>query len=288
MTSIEELIKQIKSYNSNADFDLIKKSYNYGFNAHKGQYRASGEIYFTHPVEVAKILIDLKLDESTIKTALLHDTIEDTSRSLKQLELAFGKEVSQLVDGVTKLTNLELSSLETKHAENFRKLFMAMSKDVRVLLVKLADRLHNMRTIKALPIDKQIRKSKETMEIFAPLAGRMGMQFMREELEDLSFRVLNSEARNQIIRRFITLRKETDDLVPKIIDDIKQQLKKENINAIVTGREKKPYSIWRKMQYKKEGFTRLSDIFAFRIVTKNETDAYIAMGSVHRRWRAVP
>ena len=268
MTSIEELIKQIKSYNSNADFDLIKKSYNYGFNAHKGQYRASGEIYFTHPVEVAKILIDLKLDESTIKTALLHDTIEDTSRSLKQLELAFGKEVSQLVDGVTKLTNLELSSLETKHAENFRKLFMAMSKDVRVLLVKLADRLHNMRTIKALPIDKQIRKSKETMEIFAPLAGRMGMQFMREELEDLSFRVLNSEARNSIIRRFITLRKETDDLVPKIIDDIKQQLKKENINAIVTGREKKPYSIWRKMQYKKEGFTRLSDIFALELLLK--------------------
>ena len=288
MLSIGDLINQIKSYNPNADFDLIKKSYNYGFNAHKGQYRASGEIYFTHPVQVAKIVIDLKLDESTIKTALLHDTVEDTDSSLNQLETVFGKEVSQLVDGVTKLTNLELSSLETKHAENFRKLFMAMSKDVRVLLVKLADRLHNMRTIKALPTDKQIRKSKETMEIFAPLAGRMGMQFMREELEDLSFRVLNPEARNSIIRRFITLRKETDDLVPKIIDDIKQQLKKENVNARVTGREKKPYSIWRKMQYKKEGFTRLSDIFAFRIVTKNEKDAYIAMGSVHSRWRAVP
>ena len=288
MLSIGDLINQIKSYNPNADFDLIKKSYNYGFNAHKGQYRASGEIYFTHPVQVAKIVIDLKLDESTIKTALLHDTVEDTDSSLNQLEIVFGSEVSQLVDGVTKLTNLELSSLETKHAENFRKLFMAMSKDVRVLLVKLADRLHNMRTIKALPTDKQIRKSKETMEIFAPLAGRMGMQFMREELEDLSFRVLNPEARNSIIRRFITLKKETDDLVPKIIDDIKQQLKKENVNARVTGREKKPYSIWRKMQYKKEGFTRLSDIFAFRIVTKNETDAYIAMGSVHSRWRAVP
>ena len=288
MLSIEDLINQIKSYNPNANFDLIKKSYNYGFNAHKGQYRASGEIYFTHPVQVAKIVIDLKLDESTIKTALLHDTVEDTDSSLNQLEIVFGSEVSQLVDGVTKLTNLELSSLETKHAENFRKLFMAMSKDVRVLLVKLADRLHNMRTIKALPTDKQIRKSKETMEIFAPLAGRMGMQFMREELEDLSFRVLNPEARNSIIRRFITLKKETDDLVPKIIDDIKQQLKKENVNARVTGREKKPYSIWRKMQYKKEGFTRLSDIFAFRIVTKNETDAYIAMGSVHSRWRAVP
>ena len=220
MLSIEDLINQIKSYNPNANFDLIKKSYNYGFNAHKGQYRASGEIYFTHPVQVAKIVIDLKLDESTIKTALLHDTVEDTDSSLNQLEIVFGSEVSQLVDGVTKLTNLELSSLETKHAENFRKLFMAMSKDVRVLLVKLADRLHNMRTIKALPTDKQIRKSKETMEIFAPLAGRMGMQFMREELEDLSFRVLNPEARNSIIRRFITLRKETDDLVPKIIDDI--------------------------------------------------------------------
>ena len=180
--------------------------------------------------------------------------------------------MSQLVDGVTKLTNLELSSLETKHAENFRKLFMAMSKDVCSFVGKLSLRTDCViwRTIKALPIDKQIRKSKETNGNFCAMAGRMGnMQFMREELEDLSFRVLNSEARNSIIRRFITLRKETDDLVPKIIDDIKQQLKKENINAIVTGREKKPYSIWRKMQHKKEGFTRLSDIFAFRIVTKN-------------------
>ena len=216
MLSIGDLINQIKLYNPNADFDLIKKSYNYGFNAHKGQYRASGEIYFTHPVQVAKIVIDLKLDESTIKTALLHDTVEDTDSSLNQLKIVFGSEVSQLVDGVTKLTNLELSSLETKHAENFRKLFMAMSKDVRVLLVKLADRLHNMRTIKALPTDKQIRKSKETMEIFAPLAGRMGMQFMREELEDLSFRVLNPEARNSIIRRFITCLLYTSDAADEV------------------------------------------------------------------------
>ena len=288
MISIEELVEPIKIYNPKADLDAIRKAYDYGLEAHTGQSRASGEPYFIHPIEVARIVVQLKLDEATIKTALLHDTVEDTSSSLKQIEKIFGSEVAQLVDGVTKLTNLQLSSLETKHAENFRKLFVAMSKDLRVLLVKLSDRLHNMRTIRALPLDKQVRKSRETMEIFAPLAGRMGMQSMREELEDLSFRVLNPEARNSIIRRFLTLRKETDDLIPKIINDINQQLGKEKLNARVTGREKKPYSIWRKMQDKKEGFTRLSDIFGFRIVTDRETDAYIAMGAVHRRWRAVP
>ncbi len=288
MISIEELINPIKIYNPKADLGSIIKAYEYGLEAHKGQKRVSGEPYFTHPVEVARLVVELKLDEATIKTALLHDTVEDTSSSLKQIEINFGSEVSQLVDGVTKLTNLQLSSLETKHAENFRKLFIAMSKDLRVLLVKLSDRLHNMRTIRALPIEKQIRKARETMEIFAPLAGRMGIQSMREELEDLSFRVLNPEARNSIIRRFLRLRKETHDLIPKIINDINQELRKEHLDATVTGREKKPYSIWRKMQDKKEGFTRLSDIFGFRIVTESETDAYVAMGSVHRRWRAVP
>ena len=288
MIGIKELIDPIKTYNPKADFDAIIRAYEYGLKAHEGQLRASGEPYFVHPIEVARIVVELKLDESTIKTALLHDTVEDTNRSLRHIEISFGSEVAQLVDGVTKLTNLQLSSLETKHAENFRKLFVAMSRDLRVLLVKLSDRLHNMRTIRALPVDKQVRKSRETMEIFAPLAGRMGMQSMREELEDLSFRVLNPEARNSIIRRFLTLRKETDDLIPKIMNDINQQLGKEKLNARVTGREKKPYSIWRKMQDKKEGFTRLSDIFGFRIVTQNETDAYIAMGAVHRRWRAVP
>ncbi len=288
MISIEELIDPIKTYNPNADLAEIHKAYEYGLIAHEGQFRASGDPYFMHPIEVARIVVELRLDEATIKTALLHDTVEDTNSSLRQIEVNFGAEVAQLVDGVTKLTNLQLSSLETKHAENFRKLFVAMSKDLRVLLVKLSDRLHNMRTIRALPIQKQVRKARETMEIFAPLAGRMGMQSMREELEDLSFRVLNPEARNSIIRRFLTLRKETDDLIPKILGDINQQLEKEELNAHVTGREKKPYSIWRKMQDKKEGFTRLSDIFGFRIVTEKETDAYIAMGAVHRRWRAVP
>ena len=288
MISIEELIDPIKSYNPKADLAAISKAYEYGLIAHEGQFRASGDPYFMHPIEVARIVVELKLDEATIKTALLHDTVEDTNSSLSHIKVQFGSEVAQLVDGVTKLTNLQLSSLETKHAENFRKLFVAMSKDLRVLLVKLSDRLHNMRTIRALPVEKQVRKARETMEIFAPLAGRMGMQSMREELEDLSFRVLNPEARNSIIRRFLTLRKETDDLVPKILNDINQQLEKEKLNARVTGREKKPYSIWRKMQDKKEGFTRLSDIYGFRIITKKETDAYIAMGAVHRRWRAVP
>jgi guanosine-3',5'-bis(diphosphate) 3'-pyrophosphohydrolase len=288
MISIEELIDPIKSYNPKADLAAISEAYEYGLLAHAGQFRASGEPYFMHPVEVARIVVELKLDEATIKTALLHDTVEDTNSSLNHIKVKFGSEVAQLVDGVTKLTNLQLSSLETKHAENFRKLFVAMSKDLRVLLVKLSDRLHNMRTIRALSVEKQVRKARETMEIFAPLAGRMGMQSMREELEDLSFRVLNPEARNSIIRRFLTLRKETDDLVPKILNDINQQLEREKLNARVTGREKKPYSIWRKMQDKKEGFTRLSDIYGFRIITQKETDAYIAMGAVHRRWRAVP
>ena len=184
MLKSDDLINKIKIYNKFLNPKTLTKAYEFAVKAHADQKRHSGDPYVIHPVAVADILTELKLDSATIATGLLHDTIEDTSRSLKQLEVAFGKEVSQLVDGVTKLTNLELSSLETKHAENFRKLFMAMSKDVRVLLVKLADRLHNMRTIKALPIDKQIRKSKETMEIFAPLAGRMGMQFMREELEE--------------------------------------------------------------------------------------------------------
>ena len=288
MLNSDDLINKVKGYNKFLNPDRLNKAYNFAIKAHGDQKRASGDPYFMHPIEVARIVVELKLDEATIKTALLHDTVEDTNSSLSQIKVKFGSEVAQLVDGVTKLTNLQLSSLETKHAENFRKLFVAMSKDLRVLLVKLSDRLHNMRTIRALSVEKQVRKARETMEIFAPLAGRMGMQSMREELEDLSFRVLNPEARNSIIRRFLTLRKETDDLVPKILNDINQQLDKEKLNARVTGREKKPYSIWRKMQDKKEGFTRLSDIYGFRIITKKETDAYIAMGAVHRRWRAVP
>lgn len=255
---------------------------------HAPQKRSSGEPYFMHPVAVAMLLAEQRLDDATIITALLHDTIEDTGSTYAEISLRFGEEIAQLVDGVTKLTKLQLGSATDAQAENFRKLLMAMSKDLRVLLVKLADRLHNMRTIKHLSAEKQIRKARETMDIFAPLAGRMGMQWMREELEDISFRILNPDARSSIIRRFVTLRSESGDVIPQITDDIRAVLATAGIRAVVFGREKKPYSVWRKMEERKQGFSRLSDIYGFRIITERLEDCYIALGAVHQRWRAVP
>jgi len=288
MKSVETLIDQIKAYNPKTDEKLVRDAYAFGKKMHAGQFRHSGEPYFSHPVEVALILAQQNLDDATIITALLHDTIEDTQSTFTQIRKKFGDEIAQLVDGVTKLTNLELSSSETKQAENFRKLLLAMSKDIRVILVKLADRLHNMRTIKHMRPEKQTQKARETMDIFAPLAGRMGMQWMRDELEDLAFRVLKPDARSSIVRRFLTLRNQTGDVVTKIAQDIRAELKKAGIKAEVFGREKKPYSIWRKMQEKNEGFSRLSDIYGFRILTDSEEDCYKVLGVIHRRWRAVP
>ena len=278
----------MRSYNPRCAVGVIEAAYDYGRRMHEGQFRTSGEPYFTHPVAVAMLLAEQRLDDNTIITALLHDTIEDTGSTYNEIALRFGDEVAQLVDGVTKLTNLELSQVGNAQAENFRKLLMAMSKDLRVLLVKLADRLHNMRTIRHLPPEKQVRKARETMDIFAPLAGRMGMQWMRDELEDIGFRILNPEARNSIIRRFLTLRNESGDVIPKITEDIRTVLAGAGVTAEVLGREKKPYSIWRKMEEKKEGFSRLSDIYGFRIVTRSVEECYMALGAVHQRWRAVP
>ena len=255
---------------------------------HEGQTRRSGEPYFSHPVAVAAILSEQRLDDATIVTALLHDTIEDTRAGYADLAREFGPEIAALVDGVTKLTNLHLASSETKQAENFRKLFMAMSKDLRVILVKLADRLHNMRTIKWQSPEKQVQKSRETMDIYAPLAGRMGMQWMRDELEDLAFQVLNPDGRKSIIRRFITLQRETGDVIEKITGDIRAELDKVDIEAQVFGRAKKPYSIWRKMQEKELSFSRLSDIYGFRVIVETQPDCYAVLGAIHRRWKAVP
>ncbi len=288
MIDVEDLISLVRNYNPKTNETLIRRAYDYGCRMHEGQFRYSGEPYFSHPIAVAAILTEMRLDDSTIVTALLHDTIEDTRSTYTEVTEVFGADIAELVDGVTKLTNLQLSSTETKQAENFRKLFMAMSKDLRVILVKLADRLHNMRTIKAMRPDKQAKKARETMEIYAPLAGRMGMQWMREELEDLAFRVLNPEGRNSILRRFITLQRETGDVVHKITNDIRAELENAGVEADVFGRAKKPYSIWRKMEAKKQGFSRLSDIYGFRIITRNDQDCYRALGAIHSRWRAVP
>ncbi|MBC7137836.1 MAG: bifunctional (p)ppGpp synthetase/guanosine-3',5'-bis(diphosphate) 3'-pyrophosphohydrolase [Defluviimonas sp.] len=288
MIDVEDLIALVRNYNPRSNANLIRAAYDYGRRMHEGQTRHSGEPYFTHPVAVAAILTEMRLDDATILTALLHDTIEDTRASWQDIAEKFGDDVADLVEGVTKLTNLQLSSSETKQAENFRKLFMAMSRDLRVILVKLADRLHNMRTIKSMRPDKQVQKARETMEIFAPLAGRMGMQWMREELEDLSFKVLNPEARNSIIRRFLTLQRESGDAISRISGDIRAELDKAQIEADVFGRAKKPYSIWRKMQEKSLAFSRLSDIYGFRIICQSEADCYRILGVIHTRWRAVP
>jgi guanosine-3',5'-bis(diphosphate) 3'-pyrophosphohydrolase len=287
-TTADDLVTLVRGFNPKTNEALIRAAYAYGERMHDGQLRHSGEPYFTHPVAVAAILASQQLDDATIITALLHDTIEDTPASYSEVQEKFGKEVAELVDGVTKLTNLQLNSSETKQAENFRKLFMAMSKDLRVILVKLSDRLHNMRTIKAMRPEKQAQKARETMDIYAPLAGRMGMQWMREELEDLAFRVLNSEARHSIMRRFIMLQKETGDVISRITTDMRKELAKAGVEAEVFGRAKKPYSIWRKMEEKEQSFSRLSDIYGFRVITDSEEDCYRALGAIHRRWRAVP
>ncbi len=288
MIDVEDLIALVRNYNPRTNEDLIRRAYDYGRRMHDGQLRQSGEPYFTHPVAVAAILTEMRLDDATIITALLHDTIEDTKSTYSEVARLFTTEIAELVDGVTKLTNLQLGSTQSKQAENFRKLFFAMSRDLRVILVKLADRLHNMRTIRSMKPEKQAQKARETMEIYAPLAGRMGMQWMREELEDLSFRVLNPEARNSILRRFVTLQREAGDVVHKITNDIRSELEKAGIEATVYGRAKKPYSVWRKMQEKDLAFSRLSDIYGFRLITNDISDCYRALGVVHHRWRAVP
>ena len=288
MIAAEDLVALVRNYNPRTNTDLILAAYDYGREMHDGQMRKSGEPYFTHPVAVAAILTEQQLDDATIVTALLHDTIEDTRSTYQEISERFGREVADLVDGVTKLTNLQLSSSETQQAENFRKLLMAMSKDLRVILVKLADRLHNMRTIRAMKPEKQMQKARETMDIFAPLAGRMGMQSMREELEDHAFRVINPEGRSSIIRRFITLQKEAGDVIHRITSDMRHELEQAGVDAEVFGRAKKPYSIWRKMQEKKIGFSRLSDIYGFRVITRTEADCYTALGVIHHRWKLVP
>jgi len=283
-----ELVERVREYNPNTDEDLLNRAYVFGARAHADQTRASGEPYFGHPLEVAAILTDLHLDDASIVTALLHDTVEDTEATHEEIERLFGAEIARLVDGVTKLNRLELTSTETAQAENFRKLLIAMAKDVRVILVKLADRLHNMRTLDHLRPEKRARIARETMEIYAPLAGRMGMQQIREQLEDLAFEVLQPEARISILRRFLKLRRETGDTIPRITRDIEAILSGAGVAAEVQGREKRPYSVWRKMEEKQSSFHQLSDIYGFRILCGTEEDCYRALGAVHRKWRAVP
>src|SRR5262245_59867040 len=247
-----ELVEKVKSYDPGADEDLLNRAYVFGVRAHGNQKRDSGDPYFSHTLEVASILTDLKLDEATIVTAMLHDTIEDTDITHDDIQKNFGREIADLVDGVTKLSKIELQSEETKQAENFRKFMLAMTHDVRVLLVKLADRLHNMRTLKHVKNpERRQRIATETMEIYAPLAGRMGMQTFRDELEDLAFAEINPDMRNSIQRRLETLKAESGEVTERIAEALKRKLAEHGLEAWVSGRAKKPYSIWRKMEEKR-------------------------------------
>jgi len=284
-----DLVERVLAYDPDADEALLNKAYVYAMTAHGKQFRASGDPYFAHPLEVAAILTDLKLDVPTIATALLHDTIEDTLVTYEDIREKFGDEIAGLVDGVTKLSKLEVFSERTKQAENFRKLMLAITGDIRVLLVKLADRLHNMRTLGYIEKpEKRRRIAQETVDIYAPLAGRIGMQNMREELEDLAFAELDPEARNSIVTHFARLDMQSGDRVGRIADQIKRKLAEEGLEAWVYGRAKRPFSIWRKLQTKKLSFEQLSDIFGFRVIVGSTADCYRALGIIHTNWQMVP
>ena len=283
-----DLIERVKAYNPNTNEALLNRAYVYAMKAHGDQRRASGDPYFSHPIEVAAILTDLKLDDSTIAAALLHDTIEDTAATRAEIDQLFGPDIGVLVEGLTKLKKLDLVTKEAKQAENLRKLLLAIADDVRVLLVKLADRLHNMRTIDYMPEASRKRTAEETLEIYAPLAGRMGMHEMREELDDLAFRELYPDAYQVVTARLAALADRNVQLISEIEQQLTKKLADRGIQARVVGRAKRAYSIWRKMERKSVGFEQLSDIFGFRVLVNTPGDCYQALGIVHTTWPMVP
>lgn len=289
MDSVQTLIDSVKSYNPDSDIAKIEQAIDFAKHYHEGQTRSSGEPYYTHPVEVAGLLAEMRLDDASIITAILHDTVEDTEATAADIEKKFGKEISVLVDGVTKLNRIESKTAEGKQAENFRKLVLAMSEDIRVLLVKLADRLHNMRTLHHVEkVEKRRRIARETLEIYAPLAERIGIHKIKEELEDLAFSYMNPEARDSITKRLSFLRSEGTSLVKTIIDTLTNHIIDAGIGAEVSGREKTRYSIWKKMQRKNVAFEQLSDIMAFRIMVDSIEQCYHVLGILHSHYPTVP
>src|SRR4051794_19937649 len=283
-----DLVERVRTYNPDTNEDLLNRAYVYAMKAHGAQTRASGDPFFSHPLEVAAILTDLKLDDATIVAALLHDTIEDTEATRGEIDHIFGPEIGALVEGLTKLKRLELVSREAKQAENLRKLLLAIADDVRVLLIKLADRLHNMRTLEFVPPASRHRIAEETLDIYAPLAGRMGMQEMRGELEDLSFHTLDPEAYEVVTHRLDSLAERNRNLIGEIESQLSKNLQNNDLIAHVYGRRKQPFSIWTKMERKSVGFEQLSDIFGFRVVMKDIESCYRALGVVHTTWPVVP
>src|SRR5258705_6616601 len=283
-----DLVERVRKYNPHTDEDLLNRAYVYAMKAHGEQKRLSGDPYISHPLEVAAILTEHQLDDATIAAALLHDTIEDTEATRAEIDQLFGRDIGRLVEGLTKLKKLDLVSREAKQAENLRKLLLAIAEDVRVLLVQLADRLHNMRTIEFMRPEARRRIAEETLDIYAPLAGRIGMYELREELESLSFRELNPEAHKVVSERLDALEKRHLALIAEIEAQLTRKLATRGIAAAVKGRRKRPYSIWRKMERKAVGFEQLSDIFGFRVIVKTMPECYQALGVVHTTWPVVP
>ncbi len=283
-----ELIDRVASYNPALNEDLLNRAYVYAMHQHRHQTRASGDPYFSHPLEVAAIVTDLKLDQDSVVAALLHDTIEDTDSTLKEIDGLFGHEIGRLVDGLTKLKRIDLVSKKTRQGENLRRLLLAIADDVRVLLVKLADRLHNMRTLHHVPAEKRERIAQETMDIYAPLAGRMGMQEMREELEELAFQTLHPEGYSLVYSKLEELRHRSDAVIGEIEKTVVENLASANIEATVKSRNKRPYSVFRKMERNGVSFEQLSDLIGFRVIVDRVEHCYQALGVVHTRWPAVP
>lgn len=283
-----ELVERVKRYNPQTDEGLLNRAYVYAMMKHGNQKRASGDLFFSHPLEVAAILTDMKLDDATIVAAVLHDTVEDTDATLEEINQAFGPQIGALVDGLTKIKRLDLVSKQAAQGENFRKLLLAIANDIRVLLVKLADRLHNMRTLSFMRPDKRIRIAQETLDIYAPLAGRMGIQEMREELEELSFQHLNEEAYTTINRHLAELTIKNELLIDQIVQELTEKFDATSIHAKIYGRRKRPYSIWRKMEQRSVSFEQLSDIYGFRIIVEKLDECYRALGIVHTTWPMVP
>ena len=289
MLNSEDLINKVKIYNKFLNPEKLNKAYDFAVKAHSNQKRASGDPYSVHPIEVANILTELKLDSATITTGLLHDTIEDTFATYETIKGEFGNEVADLVDGVTKISALENTASSNSKAENFRKLILATSKDIRVLLVKIADRLHNMRTIKAINDEKKRQRiSQETMEIYAPLADRMGMHRIRDELEDLSFEILNNKARSLIQKRLDEIKLDKKDVFENLSGELKKLLNDYTIDTKIYGREKTPFSIWRKVQKKRVSLEQITDIIGFRIIVDNIDNCYKTLGIIHKEWNCIP
>ncbi|MCX7307114.1 MAG: HD domain-containing protein, partial [Afipia sp.] len=273
-----DLVERVRKYNPNVNEDLLNRAYVYAMKAHGEQKRASGDPYFSHPLEVAAILTDHKLDDATIAAALLHDTIEDTEATRAEIDQIFGGDIGTLVEGLTKLKKLDLVTREAKQAENLRKLLLAIAADVRVLLVKLADRLHNMRTLGHMSLEKRKRIAEETLDIYAPLAARIGMYEMRAELENLAFRELNPDAHHVVSQKLNDMAAVNANLIGEIEQQLTHKLADRGIAATVLGRRKQSYSVWRKMERKAVGFEQLSDIYGFRVIVKSIAECYQALG----------